>query len=150
MKTEINRALSFACKLLAKHRRTRRELELRLKQRGFSDEISHQVIEMVNNYGYIDDQAYSRFWVKNRMVKKGFVLLKQELLNKGVAINIIEDVLAEYGQEAEYRAALRLVEKKMGLSGNNCSVSRLAFFLKYRGFSSEVIGKICREFSDRG
>ncbi|KUK83858.1 MAG: Regulatory protein RecX [Pelotomaculum thermopropionicum] len=150
MKNELNQAFSFICGILAKRWRTRRELELRLEQKGFSAGISRHVLEMMEQYGYIDDQAYSRYWVEKRLGKKGFVLLKQELLDRGVDINLIEDVLAEYGQEAEYLAALRLVKEKEALSGNSCSVSRLAGFLKRRGFSSEVIGKIFWEISERG
>ncbi len=150
MKTELNQAFSFVYGVLAKRRYTRRELELRLVQRGFSTEISRRVLKSMDKYGYIDDQVYSRFWVGKRLAKRGFILLKQELLNRGVDINIIEDVLVEFGYEAEYNAALRLIEKKVRLSGNDCSVSRLAGFLQHRGYSYEVIGKICREITERG
>lgn len=125
-------------------------MELRLEQKGFSRDIAGQVLDPLVNYGYINDKAFARFWVEQRLAKRGFRGLKEELREKGVDTFIIDEILTEFGREAEYSAALKLAKKKVELSGGACPFLRLAGYLERRGFSYDVIGKVCRLLSDKG
>lgn len=149
MKTELDKARSFAFRALSFRRRTRHELELRLEQKGFSTEVSRRVLDLMVNYGYIDDKSFARLWVEQRLAKRGLPGLKRELLDKGVEPGIINGILAEFDPEAEYGAAMELAKKKAGLCGDACSFPRLAGFLQRRGFSCEVIGRVCRTLSEQ-
>lgn len=148
MKTEFDKAMSFAYRVLAFRQRTRHELELRLEQKGFAMEISLRVLDLMVRYGYIDDKAFARLWVEQRLLKRGLPGLKRELLGKGVEPDTIDEILSEFGQDVEYGAALELAKKRVGLRGGVCPFPRLAGFLERRGFSYEVIGRVCRTLSD--
>lgn len=149
MKTEHERARSFAYRLLALRRRTRRELEMRLEQKGFSKEVTRSVLGSLEKYGYINDKAFARLWVEQKLAKRGLPGLRRELMEKGVDIEIINEILAELDPEAEYSAALELAKKKSALDGGVCPFPRLAGFLQRRGFSYEVIARVCRILGDR-
>lgn len=149
MKTELEHARNLAYRLISYRRRTKYELEQRLEQKGFSKEISGQVLALLVNYGYINDKDYASNWVAQRLAKRGFRVIKQELLEKGVEVVIIDETLNEIGQEAEYAAAMKLAVKKAESGGGNCSFIRLAGFLERRGFSYDVIGQVCRNISDK-
>jgi regulatory protein len=149
VKDEFEQARAFVYRLLASRRHTRLELELRLERKGFSSEVSLRILELMTGYGYIDDRAFARLWVEQRKVKRGIHGLRQELLKKGVDKEDIAEILTEFGPDMEWEAALALAEKKIALCGGVCPLSRLAGFLQRRGFSNEVIGRVCRNFSDK-
>lgn len=149
MKDEFEQARAFVYRMLASRRHTRHELELRLERKGFSSEVSRRVLELMTGYGYIDDRAFARLWVEQRKVKRGLPGLRQELLKKGVDREDIDEILTECGPDMEWEAALALAERKIALCGGVCPLPRLAGFLQRRGFSNEVVGRVCRTFNNK-
>jgi regulatory protein len=147
--SEIDRARLFAYKLLNYRPRAERELQRRLEQKGYSQEVVEITINNLKRLGYIEDRAFARYWVKMRIGKKGCFALRQELLGKGIDAAIINGILAELDPEAEYNYALNIAKKKIGYSGGRCPYSRLASFLGRRGFSCEVIYKVCQALDCR-
>lgn len=149
MKSEIDQARLFAYKLLNYRPRAEHELQRRLEQKGYSQEVAEITINNLKRLGYIEDRAFARYWVKARFGKKGCFALRQELLGKGIDAAIINEILAELDPEAEYNCALNIAEKKIKHSGGSCPYSRLASFLGRRGFSCEVIYKVCQALDCR-
>lgn len=148
MNSEIDKAISYACRVLAYRRRTTHELTEKLKKQGFSIEVTSSVIDTMSQYGYIDDKAYARLWIEQRIHKKGFPGLKLELLQKGIDACIIEETIVEAGPDAEFKAAFLLALKKLKQSGGNCPYLRLARFLQNRGYSYESISRVGRTITD--
>ena len=149
MRSEIDRARLFAYKLLNYRPRAERELQQRLEQKGYSQEVAEITINNLKRLGYIEDRAFARYWVKVRFGKKGCFALRQELLGKGIDVVIINEILAEIDPEAEYNCALNIAKKKIRYSSGGCSYSRLAGFLGRRGFSCEIIYKVCQALNCR-
>lgn len=148
MEDEYTKARSFAYSVLAVRRQTGRQLEQRLRKKGYSGATVEKVLSLMESYNYIDDKEYARLWIRERRLKRGCPGLKQELLGKGVDVGIIEETLAELDPEEEYEAALNLAKKKLGLSEDVRSLQRLWGYLQRRGFSCEVIGRVCRVLRD--
>jgi regulatory protein len=142
--SEIDRARLFAYKLLNYRPRAERELQRRLEHKGYSKEVAESTVNTLKRLGYIEDRAFARYWVKVRFCKKGIFGIRQELLEKGIDIIIANEALAELGPDDEYSCALKLAKKKIKLSGGICPYPRLAGFLGRRGFSNEVIYKVCQ------
>jgi len=148
MKSEFEKARSLALRMLVFRQRSRHELEQGLERKGFSPEVSQPVLDVLGEYGYIDDMEFARCWVNQRLGKRGFRGLKQELRGKGICISIIDDVLDETGFDKEYHAAMRLVEKEMLRSGGAYNLPRLVSLLSRRGFTCEVINMIRHKVKD--
>lgn len=142
MNSETDRARLFAYKLMSYRPRSESELQRRLEQKGFSTEIINVVIKHLVRLGYIDDKAFACFWVASRKGSKGCYGLRRELLDKGIDLDVINGSLAEYRPEDEYNLALKMARKKNALCGP-CPYPRLAGFLKRRGFSYDVINRVC-------
>lgn len=149
MNSEVDKAISLACKILAYRQRTSHELAEKLIGHGFSEEIIRCVTEVMSRYGYIDDKVFTRLWIEQRLRKKGFLRLKYELLQKGVDACLIEEIITEVGHEAEFEAAFLLASKKLRQNAGNCSFQRLARFLQSRGYSYETIKKVSRAIMDK-
>ncbi|MCL6558587.1 MAG: recombination regulator RecX, partial [Firmicutes bacterium] len=148
-KDDFVKARSIAYRMLAARRRTGWEVERRLQEKGFEPEVSRRVVDCLKNYGFIDDAEFARCWVDWRLGKSGAVGLRRELSAKGVAPEIIDKTLGVLDDEAEYKAALALAKKQMTRRGGNYPLLKLAGFLERRGYSYDVVGRICRTLVDK-
>lgn len=140
--------MTCACKLLTARRRTRRELEIHLERKRFSSEVISLVLERLEQYGYLDDKTFARIWVEQRLAKRGLAKLKSELKAKGVEPELVSEIMTELEPDAEYDAAMALALKKVQISGGHYPFPRMAGFLQRRGFSYEIIGRICRTLTE--
>jgi len=148
MHSEVDKAMSYACRVLTYRQRTTRELTKKLEEHGFSVEATSSVMNTLAKYGYIDDKTYARLWIEQRLHKRGFAGLKRELLQKGVDACTIEETISEAGPELEFQAAYQLALKKLTQSSDDCPFPHLARFLHNRGYSYEAISWVGRTIND--
>jgi regulatory protein len=75
-----------AFELLAMKAWSARELIRRLRRRGASAEIARAVVDELQTRGYVDDEAFARFWAETRARGRqvGSRRLRQELGQKGI------------------------------------------------------------------
>ncbi len=111
----------------------------RLSKQEFSD-FSERIIERLIKKGYVDDRKFAEFWVENRFVKKGVSRkrLRMELAKKGVAKEIIEEVLDGRNDEEEIQ---KIVAKKQGKYDDP---EKLMAYLCRQGFSYDLVRKVVK------
>ena len=106
-----------ALKLLERTRRTRIDLERRLKDKGYATVAIGPVVARLVELGLVDDAEFARAWLAGRWGRRpsGWRRLQQELRAKGIADEDIErarDQLAERGGAPdEVASAAKLVEQ---------------------------------------
>ena len=95
--------------------RSVQEVRRHLQSKGHAPQVIDEVIERLANVGLLDDQAFARYWLENRsdFRPRGERALRQELRQKGVPPDIIDQVLSEGHDEDEaaYRAAVAQARK---------------------------------------
>lgn len=94
--------------------------------------------------GYLDDEAFARFWVENRDTFKprGPLALRQELRQKGVPDQIIDTVLETVDvEDAAYRAAQKKLSRYRGETLTDFK-RKLGGFLGRRGFGFGVVNDV--------
>ncbi len=137
-----------ALKLLERTRRTRSDLEKRLKAKGYAAATVAPVLERLTEVGLIDDSEYARAWLAGRWGRKpsGWRRLQQELRSKGISDDDVErarDVLTERGSAPdEVESALKLVlqaRRRYAKLDEQKQRQRLYALLARRGFSADVI-----------
>ncbi len=86
LKLDAKAAKLAAFELLAMKAWSARELIGRLRRRGAPAEIARAVVDELQTRGYIDDQAFARFWAESRARGRrvGSRRLRQELVQKGI------------------------------------------------------------------
>jgi len=137
----VERGVQRAMGLLSYRPRSEAEIRRRLREKGYDEAEITEVVERLRRVELLDDEAFARYWVENRFQfnPRGVVALRQELRQKGVDDAVIEEVLAEYDEEAAAaRAAERVVRRLHGLDTATFR-RRLVDSLRRRGFSYTLI-----------
>jgi regulatory protein len=141
---DVQLAFSKSLHYLKFRSRSKAEITRYLEKKGFDARIIASAINKLENYKYVDDTAFARLWVENRISHKpkGLFALRYELKEKGIDEGIIETALSCYD---ELEPAWRAVSAKLGswstLPDFELKV-KIYNFLRQRGFAFETCEKI--------
>ncbi|MCI0890827.1 MAG: RecX family transcriptional regulator [Chloroflexi bacterium] len=141
------RAMDTAFRLLAYGPRSVHELRNRLKRKSFEPEIIARTVDRLKELGYVDDEAFARFWTESRRSSspRSARLLASELRLKGIAPQVANEATSAIADdEAAYEAASGRLRSLRGLQYKTFR-ERLGRFLTSRGFDYGV----ARETIDR-
>lgn len=136
--------LEYACqagiRFLSYRPRSRQEVRQRLTRR-FRVEITEKAIVYLESRGYLNDEAFARFWRDSREAHRprSAALIQRELEQHGVAKELANAVVIHINDEDNaYRAGrrrLRALQKVDYLTFRH----RLSSYLKRRGFQLGMI-----------
>jgi regulatory protein len=148
---DFERARSIAYRLLSVRSHSQHELADKLRRKGLDDAVIREVVNLLLQYGMLDDAAYARGYIRQRMYGKptGRAKLAWELKQRGIDGDIIESQLAGIDPEMEYKAAFALARRKMDGNGGDFPIARTASYLWRRGFDGDTIARVCRRLADR-
>lgn len=141
--TLIPRAKRRAMHLLEKMDRTYKEIELKLKQNGYPKEAIDMAIEYVASYNYINDERYARSYVRNYKDYRSKNRIMQDLYNKGIDKELINNALDEEYTTDENELVLMYIRKR-NYSAEDATAkekSKMYRFLMGKGFSYDIISK---------
>lgn len=151
---EPYRARSRALHLLALRDRSRRELETRLRDLGFSHQVVADTATWLGALGYLDDRRFAeRYAAEKLRAGWGSRRISSELLRKGIERAQIEqalDVERDNAQAAlEGSEALRtLVHRRFArqfATDADAAERRLMGYLARRGYDWETSARVARE-----
>lgn len=106
------RAKKRAMFLLEKMDRTEKQLCDKLMQNGYPEECVTAAVDYVKQYHYIDDLRYAKQYVRYQQQKKSRQRLKMDLMQKGVAKDVIEQALEEEFASDERAKIEELLKKR--------------------------------------
>jgi regulatory protein len=129
--------------LLSYRSRSEKELQERLKKKGFSGQHISVTLKHLKQAGYLDDHALAldlkRQAFNNKLL--GHSRAKMFLLDRGVPDDIVNETLT-YDEETEIRKIQKLMDKKLKTMGD-CSGDKqrkkLWDFLARKGYSYNTI-----------
>ncbi len=132
------RSYDKAVQLLAARPHFRRELEAKLRQRGFPSEEIEEALGRLTDQGYLDDRAAARSFIEGRAAKgEGRTRLKAELAKRGAPEEAIEEALSELTDEDDLPRAREAAEAWRRKGGTDPRA--LARHLDRKGFSRRAI-----------
>ncbi|MGB3482618.1 MAG: recombination regulator RecX [Mycobacterium sp.] len=144
-------ARSLCLRLLTARARSRAELESKLADRGFTDDVSARVLARLTKAGLVDDTDFAEQWVRSRHENagKGKRALATELRKKGVDGEVISAALAGIDADAERERAEQLVQSKLRrdplADGDDLKVMRrLVGMLARRGYGQSMAVDVVR------
>jgi len=138
-------AANIALRFLSQRSHTRRELSLKLQQRGVEREIIDQVVAECERLHYLDDEAFARAY-RRQKTEKGYGArhVQSAMKKKGFTDRDIAASFSDYDMVADERTvAQNLLLKKVKTFGHFPDVlkkkEKLYRFLSSRGFSTSTI-----------
>ena len=143
-------AMSMALYALAPRAKSRAELHTQLLKRGVDPEISSAVLDSLELQGLLNDLEFAHIWTESRRRQKKLStgVIVQELRTKGVAQDIIDEVMQGADHEAEYQMAFDLAERKYRSCAHMDQMviyRRVHSLLARKGFSHQITERIMRE-----
>ena len=129
--------------------RSRAELAESLAKKNVPTDVATSLLDRFEEVGLIDDSAFARIWVDSRVRTRGLArrALAYELKRKGVADDVVQEVLADLQPEDERQAAHRLVQKKLrSMTGldDTTRIRRLVGMLARKGYSPQLAFDVVR------
>ncbi len=146
---EINSCKAYGLKLLSHKARNEYEIKDKMIKKGYDEETIAEAIKYLKEQNYINDEEYAESYIKDKInIKKlGYVRIKNELFQKRIDGEIIEDTLSKFvDMEDEYKRALELAEKKKNTTYKNddaqAAYRKLGGFLQRKGYSVDTTIKV--------
>ena len=156
---DLAAAKQKAYRLLSMRPHSEKELEVKLREKGFPAVVIKEALEKLHDLKYLNDASFAVQWARNCAVnklqgnRKIFITLKE----KGVASQLIDDAIAAARLEiSEEEAIAVLIKKKM--AGKKAAIldikakQRIYQSLMGRGFPPGLIlnklGKAAKEEID--
>jgi regulatory protein len=151
--TASSRALDSAFRILARRDHTRKELAVKLRQKGHDRTATESALARCRELGYLDD-AKTAAIIARHLVDSGYgpLRVRQTLGQKGLDDALIEQALAYCGDdETQVLSAQRMLEKKASRLRREVDPwkrrQKAYRFLAGRGFSSAIINRAIADAS---
>ena len=134
------KALEYATKYVEKGLKSRKQVRDYLKKKDYEVDIIHDVIEKLETYSLIDDETYIKAFIHDHN-QYGQLKLKQQLMEKGISKNKLDEYFLDYEQDLE---VLQNIANKY-LKGKEKTYENIIKCKKYllsHGFGYEDISKL--------
>lgn len=144
------KAKEYAFLLLKFRLRSEKEITERLKQRNLPEQAIKETIVFLKEKKFIDDLVFAKTWVSSRLRRPfGLRKIKQELAQKGLAKEIIQDALAQAKEHYnESQVVSQLAQQRFSKLKSIEPLkakARVYGYLMRRGFSPDVIMEVIRD-----
>ena len=139
-----------AFRLLGRRHHATSELRRKLWNKDYEQKLIDEVIEDLQNKGYLDDKEFIRAFVAEKSKTKNWSTkkIKSELLKRGIDSKLIDKMLNGQTVESDFENAMKLTKKKFEiLNKRNFEPkelrNKLSTFLFSKGFEFELIKEVC-------
>ena len=142
-----------ALRFLANRDRTCREVREHLIGKGFDESSAVKLMQELKDWNYINDRSYAEKYFRYAGRKgRSIYRMKQELLQKGIAVADMEEALHRWEEEEgsliqrDIREARREALKITGgMAADEKTTARIGRRLGSLGYSSELIYRVLEE-----
>lgn len=111
-KENLAKCKETALKIIERSYKTEKEMQKRLMEKGFDSDSINIVISFLKEYNFINDNNYTKMYVKDKMASQGKQKIKYSLIRKGISSDIIDNVIEEIRVDDEEEVAFELAKKK--------------------------------------
>ncbi|MDD5096938.1 MAG: regulatory protein RecX [Candidatus Omnitrophica bacterium] len=145
----LQAAKEYAFLLLKFRLRSENELAARLRQKKFSESIIQDTLSFLKDKQFIDDRIFAKSWVASRLKRPfGLRRIKQELVGKGLAKEVIETAVVQAKENYNEEAVARQLAEQRFLRIKGVELlkakARVYGYLIRRGFSPDISSQIVK------
>lgn len=144
---EFNRAKNFALNKISYSQKSTYEIRQKLREKKFSDHVIDDIIAYLDYYGFLDDEAYVKAYIrdKDEISRWSRGKIRYMLKGKHIDDNLIEDYLYLIDDKREAEKARFFADKK--IKGDFSFENRTKVFrhLAGKGFDVDIINLVLDE-----
>lgn len=147
------KAKNKALNILSKASQSEKQIKQKLSK-DFDEDTIDRVLKFLQKYKFVDDEDLANRIVSTNvnLNKYGKNKIKQNLYNKGIDKNIIEQAIDEIDSDKELENAFYLAKKRYERVKNEDSrkaYQKIGNHLAYKGFNYDIIKKVLNKlFND--
>ena len=148
----VNKAISYACRLLGMREYSNKSLREKLKSKGYDLLESEQAVTYLLENNWLSDQRFCEVFIRSKISRgQGLNRIQYELVQKGISQRLIEQSLSalEINWQAQCDEITRRKMESAVLENNLKDRQKLERFLRYRGFSGEQIRKSINQYINK-
>lgn len=137
-----------ALRLLARREHSRLELQRKLAPHAQNpDEVANLIEDLVHR-GWLSEQRVVEQLIHARRGKRGSQRIRQELLDKGIAEELVAQALPEL-KDGDIEAARALWHRKFGKPPRDMAErAKQVRFMQSRGFALETVLRVIKQGGD--
>lgn len=149
---EIAKAFNKALNFLSYQMRSEYEVKQKLLQLGHGEAVIQEAIHKLNRLGFLNDESYSKALLetRKRTAKKGPAAIRQDLMKKGIAKDLQQQVLTTFGHEEQVKIALELAEKAVRANHNKTPAQvkqKIQEVLLRKGYSYTIVSEVLEQIT---
>ncbi len=141
LRDERHKALKLCFEQISRRPRTEKEIRLFLGKKDLSVEGIELAVNRLKELDYLNDEEFALQWIENRQSfrPRSRSALSYELKQKGVSVEIIDRVLADFDEFAAAQSAGLIALRKYRNQSPDVIRNKIAGYLSRRGFHFETI-----------
>ena len=146
----IIRCKNSALKTIERNFKTEKEVIEKLREKGYGENAINKSIEFLKEYNFINDINYTKAYIKDKLNSFGSQKIKYNLIQKGIAKEIVEEALDDSNKDNERNTAFNLAKKKLDVikkkESDNYKISgKLYRYLMSRGYGYDIVNEVVKE-----
>lgn len=141
---EFNRAKNFALNKISYSQKSTYEIKKKLKEKDFSEDIIEKIIAYLDSYGFIDDEAYVKAYIrdKDEISKWSRGKISYMLKKKHIDERLIEDYIDLIDDKREVEKAGFFADKKIKNDFSYENRVKVFRHLAGKGFDIDIINQV--------
>lgn len=143
---EAAKIMNKAFDYLSRRNHSVKELKNKLIKKFSAGYLIEKTIKRLKELGYLNDEIFAREWIESRLKNnpKGRILIRRELLAKGVEIGSVEKILdLVYNKSREKKELAKIFDlKQQKFKHSQKQKNRFVSYLLRRGFPWEDIKEL--------
>ncbi|WP_188456818.1 recombination regulator RecX [Virgibacillus oceani] len=152
-KDTLHKSYTLAINFLSYRMRTMKEINDYLVKKEIEPEHIPVIIERLTKENLLDDKMFADAFVKTRIhtSSKGPMLVKKELIEKGVSAAIASEAILQYSYDIQTEKAQKWVNKKLTINSKHSfrkQLQQLQATLIQKGFAQDVIKDVLNGVQD--
>lgn len=152
-KDTLHKSYTQTINFLSYRMRTKKEIRDYLVKKEVDSEHITQIIDRLTKEKLLDDKEFAEMFVRTRIntSSKGPMIIKKELIEKGVSASIADEAVEHYPYEAQFEKVTKWIEKKLNQGKKDSfrkQVQQLQATLMQKGFTQDVIKDALAEIAD--
>lgn len=147
---DLGRVYQYALNVLSRKSYSMAQLYEKLVAKSFDEILIQEVLRRLVHNGLINDEQYASSYINHEitMGKKGPQKVKQELLQRGVSLQYIEQHLVRYDEETQLEHAIKLANQMVRANrkyGQRLLKQKITQHLLNKGFSMAIVDRVLTE-----